>query len=217
MKMIPLACLLALMAPAWLAGDIISQINAQGDEEVLQRDAIVTSQDPSFIVYKHFDLKEHRITVVRLNRGSLPMRVQTSDAPARANIVKVWKHFGYKVAITDQAGKTTQVYDAYLDFYPPGGHGSLLESVPARTEFPILIDGLGPDDIDFEKISRLEVQGERLSIVLRDGKTVTGKFLMPTGKPAEVRVLGITDAYDPASSDPFDFSVPLSRLKVIQF
>ena len=59
--------------------------------------------------------------------------------------------------------------------------------------------------------------GDRLSVILREGKTVAGKFIMPTTQPAEVRVLGITDKYDPASQDVFDFSVPLSQLKLISF
>ena len=45
---------------------------------------------------------------------------------------------------------------------------------------------------------------------------MVGKFLMPTSQPAEVRVLGITDKYDPAS-DVFDFSVPLFQLRMISF
>jgi hypothetical protein len=40
---------------------------------------------------------------------------------------------------------------------------------------------------------------------------------MPTTQPAEVRVLGITEKYDPASQQVFDFSVPLSQLKMISF
>jgi hypothetical protein len=217
MKALLLICSCAVLWAQPLAGDTIYQTNAQGNEIVLQRDAIVTQQDSSFVVYKHFDLKERRVTVVRLNRGSLPFRVQTSDAAARAQIIIVWKHFGHKASITDRAGKITQVYDLYLDFYPPGGRGSLLESVPARTDFPLLADNVGPDEIDFDKIDRVEIQGERLSVILREGKTVTGKFLMPTTQPAEVRVLGITDNYDPASQDVYDYSVPLSQLKLISF
>lgn len=30
-------------------------------------------------------------------------------------------------------------------------------------------------------------------------------------------ILGITDHYDPASSEVFDFSIPLSKLKLISF
>ena len=209
------SCLALLAQP--LLGDTIFQTNSQGKEIVLQRDAIVIQQDSSFVVYKHFDLKERRVTVVRLNRGSLPFRVQVSDASARAQIVEVWKRFGYKATITDQAGKITHVYDLYLDFYPPGGRGSLLESVPARTSFPLQIDNGGADEFEFDKIDRVEIQGDRLSVTLREGKTVTGKFLMPTTQPAEVRVLGITDKYDPASQEVFDFSVPLSQLKLISF
>jgi hypothetical protein len=178
---------------------------------------MVVQQDSSFVVYKHFDLKERRVTVVRLNRGSLPFRVQVSNASGRAQILEVWKRFGYKATITDQAGKITHVFDLYLDFYPPGGRGSLLESVAPRTSFPMQIDSGGADELEFDKIDRVEIQGERLSVTRREGKTVTGKFLMPTTQPAEVLVLGITEKYDPASQQVFDFSVPLSQLKLISF
>lgn len=212
-----------LIFPCWallaqpLLGDTIFQTNSQGKEIVLQRDAIVTHEDSSFIVYKHFDLKERRVTVVRLNRGSLPMRVQLANAAARTLIVENWKRFGYKATITDQAGKILEVFDLYLDFYPPGGRGSLLESIAPRTAFPLQLDNGGPDEFEFEKIDRVEIQGEHLGITLREGKTVAGKFLMPTTQPAEVRVLGITDKYDPVSPDVFDFSVPLYQLKIISF
>jgi len=63
----------------------------------------------------------------------------------------------------------------------------------------------------------VEIQGDRLSVTSREGKTATGKFIMPTTQPAEVRVLGITDKYDPASPQVFDLSVPLSQLKLISF
>ena len=207
---------LALVAPP-LLGDTIYQTTSQGKEIVLQRDAIVIQQDSAFVVYKHFDLKERRVTVVRLNRGSLPFRVQVSNASGRAQILEVWKRFGYKATITDQAGKITHVFDLYLDFYPPGGRGSLLESVAPRTSFPMQIDSGGADELEFDKIDRVEIQGERLSVTRREGKTVTGKFLMPTTQPAEVLVLGITEKYDPASQQVFDFSVPLSQLKLISF
>ncbi|MGO8786791.1 MAG: hypothetical protein ACLQVL_05330 [Terriglobia bacterium] len=217
MKAFWLVCsCIALLAPPLLA-DTIYQTNAQGKEVVLQRDAIVTHQDFAIVVYKHFDLKERRVKVVSLNRGSLPFRVQISDAGGRAQIVAVWKRFGYAAAITDQAGKITHVYDLYLDFYPPGGRGSLLESVPARTSFPVLVDNAGPDEFEFDKIDRVEIQGDRLNIILREGKSAVGKFIMPTTQPAEVRALGITDKYDPASQQVFDFSVPLSQLKMISF
>jgi hypothetical protein len=79
------------------------------------------------------------------------------------------------------------------------------------------IDSGGADELEFDKIDRVEIQGERLSVTRREGKTVTGKFLMPTTQPAEVLVLGITEKYDPASQQVFDFSVPLSQLKLISF
>ena len=217
MKAWCLVCLsLGLMGQP-LRGDTIYQTNAQGKEIVLQRDAIVVQQDSAFVVYKHFDLKERRITLVSLNRGSLPLRVELSNAAARAQIVDIWKRFGYQADVTDQAGKITHLYDLYLDFYPPGGRGSLLESIPAVTAFPLQIDGGGADNFEFTKIDRVEIQGDHLSLTLRDGKTVAGKFLMPTTQPAEVRLLGITDKYDPASHDVFDFSVPLAQLKLISF
>ena len=217
MKASWVVCLgLAFLAQPIL-GDTIFQTTAQGNEIVLQRDAIVVQQDSSFVVYKHFDLKERRVMVVRLNRGSLPLRVQVSNASGRAQIVEVWKRFGYKAIITDRAGKITHVYDLYVDFYPPGGRGSLLESIPARTNFPLQIDRGVADEFEFEKIDRVEIQGDRLSIILREGKTVAGKFIMPTTQPAEARVLGITDKYDPARLEVFDFSVPLSQLQLISF
>src|SRR5690348_2739780 len=92
-----------------LVADTIYETNSQGAEIVLQRNAIVTHQDSSFLVYKHFDLKERRVTVVRLNRGSLPLRVEAGDADQHAQIVTVWRQFGYKASITDQAGKVTDV------------------------------------------------------------------------------------------------------------
>lgn len=209
------ACLGFLGAP--LLGDTIYQTNSQGKEIILQRDAIVIQQDSSFVVYKHFELKERRVTVVRLNRGSLPFRVQISNAGERAHIVEVWKRFGYKAAITDQTGKITHVYDLYLDFYPPGGRGSLLESFAPLTNFPLQTDDGVPDEVEFAKIDRVEIQGNRLRVSRREGETVAGKFLMPTTKPAEVRALGITENYDPGSQQVFDFSVPLSQLKLISF
>jgi hypothetical protein len=208
------SCLALLAQP--LLGDTVYETNSQGKEIVLQRDAIVIQQDSSFVVYKHFDLKERRVEVVRLNRGSLPLRVEV-NARARAQIVEGWKHYGYKATITDQAGKVTHVFDLYLDFYPPGGHGSLLESLAATTSFTLQIDTGGAEEIKFEDIDRVEIQGDRLSVTLRKGKTIAGKFLMPTTQPAEVRVLGITEKYDPASQQVFDFSVPLSQLKMISF
>jgi hypothetical protein len=206
----------ALLAPPLLA-DTIYQTTAQGKQAVLQRNAIVIQEDSSFLVYKHFDLKERRVTKVRLNKGTLPYYVQTSGADERRQIVQIWKRFGYKATLTDRSGKVTHISDLYMDFYPPGGRGSLLESVLPLTSFPVTLDNGSSDDIEFTKIDRVAIQGERLSIILREGKTLASKFLMPTAQPAEVRVLGISDQYDPASPEVFDYSVPLSQLTLISF
>jgi hypothetical protein len=206
----------ALMAQP-LRADTIYQTTSQGNEIVLQSNAIVVHEDSSFLVYKHFDLKERLVTVVRLNRGSLPFRVQASNARGRAQIVENWKHFGYKATITDQAGKITPVYDLYIDFYPPGGRGSLLESIPPQTSIMLKIDGGSVDEFEFARTERVEIHGDRLIVTRRGDQPVTGKFIMPTNQPAEVRVLGITDSYDPVRPEVYDFSVPLSQLKLIVF
>ena len=208
---------LLMAAAASLPGDTIYQATTQGKQEVVQRDAIVVKEDSSLLVYKHFDLRERRVTKVTLFKSSLPYAVQTSSPAEQKQIVETWKRFGYKATVTDQAGKTSQIFDVYLDFYPPGGRGSLLESVAARTTFPVLLDGGGADEIEFSKIDRIEIAGDQFKFYLRNGQTMTGKFLMPTDKPAEVRVLGITDNYPPASGDVFDFAIPLQRLKEIRF
>jgi len=189
----------------------------QGKQVAVQRDAIVVSEDSSFVVYKHFELKDRRVEIVRLNKGSLPYSVQTASPDQRRRIVEVWKRFGFKATVTDLAGKVTSVYDAYLDFYPPGGRGSLLESVPATTSVSVLMDNGSADDVDISKIDRVQMQGDRLKMILRNGQVEEGKFLMPTNQPAEVRFLGITDQYNPASPRVFDFALPLARIKEISF
>ena len=200
-----------------LRADTVYQTSAQGKQVVIQRDAIVVKEDANYLYYKHFDLKERRVEKVNLNKGSLPFQVNKTPAPDRRQIVDVWKRFGYQVTVTNQAGKSTQVFDAYLDFYPPAGRGSLLESVPARTSFPISIEGGSDDEVEFSKIARIEFQGQRLKLTLRSGEVEIGTFLMPTEHPAEARLLGITDRYDPASADVFDFSETLGELKEIRF
>jgi hypothetical protein len=199
-----------------LYSDTIYQTNSEGKEIVLQRNAIVIQQDSSFVVYKHFDLKERRVVIVRLNRGSLPFRVEINNH-ARESIIEEWEHFGFKGSITDQAGKVTQLFDFYLDYYPPGGHGSLLESIPPSTAFPLQTDAGGIDNVKFEDVDHVDIQGDHLRLTLRTGKTISGKYVMPTSQPAEVRLLGITEKYDPASQRVFDFSVPLFQLKTISF
>lgn len=208
---------MTLLGVGPLAADTIYQTNAQGKQGVIQRDAVVVKEDSSFLFYKHFDLKERRVVKVALNKGTLAYSVVTSSSTGRQQIVDTWKRFGYEATVTDLSGKTSRVFDVYLDFYPPGGRGSLLESVPARTTFPLLLDGGGADDLEFSKIDGIEFRGDRLKVTLRNGQVEEGKFLSPTEGPAEARFLGITDHYEPASEDVFDFSLPLARVKEIRF
>lgn len=212
-------CLLLgmMLAAVPLRADNIYEIDAQGRKQVIQRDAIIIQNDSSYLAYKHFDLKERRVEKVSLAKGSLPFVVETSPPEVRAGIVANWKRFGYTVTVTDQAGKTTQVFDAYLDFFPPGGQGSFLESVPATTSLALLLANGGADQIKFDEIARIEFSGDILTVVRRDGRTEQGKFLMPTQQPAEARLLGITDRYNPSSDEVYNFSVPLARLKEIRF
>jgi hypothetical protein len=210
-----LSLLASLAAP--LDADTIYQTSAQGKQVVVQRDAIVVGEDSSFLVYKHFDLKDRRVEIVRLNRGSLPYSVETSSPDNRRQIVDIWKRFGHKATVTDLAGKTTRVFDVYVDFYPPGGRGSLLESLPPTTSFTVLMENGSADEVEFSKIDHLEIQDDHLKMTLRNGQVEQGKFLMPTNQPAEVRFLGITEQYNAASEQVFDFSLPLAKIKEIRF
>ena len=207
--------LVSLTSPS--RADTIYQMSAQGRQVVVQAGAIVISEDSSFLDYKHFEQKDRRVEIVRLNKGSLPYSVVTATPDQRRQIVEVWKRFGFKATVTDLAGKTTHVFDVYLDFYPPGGRGSLLEAVPPTTSFSVLLDNGSADDVDISKIDHVQIEGERLKMTLRNGKVEEGKFLMPTNQPVEVRFLGITDQYNPASQQVFDFSLPLARIKEISF
>jgi hypothetical protein len=209
--------LVGLFGVSPLVADTISQTTPQGRQVVILRDAIVVKEDSSSILYKHFELKERRVEKVRLSRGALDYHVVYSKPEERQQIVKIWKRFGYTAVVTDLDGKTTTLYDVYLDFYPPGGRGSLLESVPARTTLPILIEGGGADEPEFSKIDRIEFQGDSLQLSLKNGQTVKARFLSPTDKPAEARLLGITDQYDPASDEVFDFALPLNHVKEVRF
>ena len=209
--------LAAVAITSSLPADTIYQTSAQGKQLVIQRDAIVVKEDSNYVFYKHFDLKERRVIKVGLNKGSLPYHVSRSPEADRQQIVDIWKRYGYKVTVIDQAGKTTEVFDAFLDFYPPGGRGSLLDSVPARTTLPLMVEGGTPDEVEFSKIARVEIQGQQMKVTLRTGAVETARFLMPTDQPAEARLLGITDHYDPASPDVFDFSMPLERVKELRF
>jgi len=197
--------------------DVISQTSSEGRQVVIQRDAIVIRQDSAALVYKHFDLKERRVVKAVLHEGSLPYSVARSSADSRQQTVALWKRFGFAATVTDTAGKTTHVYDAFIDFYPPQGQGSLLKNIPARTDFPVELSNGGADLISFADISRVELQGDHLRITESNGQVKEGHFLMPTQQPAEARFLGITDRYDPASEDVFDFSLPLAQIKQIDF
>jgi hypothetical protein len=208
---------LALIASAPLGADNIYETTAQGNRQLIQRDAIVIHNDSAYLVYKHFDLKERRVEKVSLAKGSLPYIVEPGSADTHRNIVNLWKKFGYTATVTDPAGKTIRVYDLYLDFYPPGGRGSLLESVPAQTSFTLLLTNGNADEIKFDEVDRVEIAGNTLRVTRRDGRVEEGKFLPPTAQPVETRLLGITDQYDPSSEAVFNFSVPLTRLKEIHF
>jgi hypothetical protein len=206
-----------LVAAFPLSADTIYQINALGKRVVIQRQAIVIQDDSTYVVYKHFDLKDQRVERVRLDQGSLPYEVETSSPEERQRIVGIWKAFGPSGTVTDSAGKTTRVYDLYIDFYPPGGRGSLLESVPAMTSVPLQLDSGAADVVPFSNILKMVFEGPELHVTLRDGRSESGRFLMPTEQPAEARLLGITDKYVPDSHEVFDFSLPLARIKEVTF
>jgi len=210
-----LAFLAALAFP--LKADTIYQRTAQGREQVIQRNAIVVREDSYALVYKHFDLPDMRVEKVQLSKGSLPYTVDISTPQQRQGIVSLWKQFGYTANVTDTSGKTTLVYDAYIDFYPPHGEGSLLAAVSPLTSFPLQLTAGGADVQSFSEIARVDFQDGEITLTLKNGRVEHGKFLMPTTKPAEARFLGITDKYNPASDDVFDFSEPLSNLKTIVF
>jgi len=217
-------CVKALLPLLFVAGlafpskaDTIYQATADGRERVIQSNAIVIHQDSSILIYKHFDLPDMRVEKVQLSQGSLPYTVITSSPVQRQGIVNLWKQFGYTARVTDTSGKTTQVFDAYIDYYPPGGRGSLLVAVPATTSFPLLLDGNAADVQEFSRIAKVEFQSGEITLTLRNGRVEHGKYLMPTAKPAEARFLGITEKYNPSSDDVFDFSEPLSHLKTIVF
>lgn len=208
---------IAFFATAPLRADNIYEITPQGNRQVIQRDAIVVHNDSAYLTYKHFDLKERRVEKVSLAKGSLPFVVEPGSADDHLRIVNLWRKFGFTVTVTDAAGKATKVFDVYLDFYPPGGRGSLLESVPALTSFTLLLTNGSADEVRFDEAKSVEILGERLRVTRADGRVEEGKFLAPTSQTVETRLLGITDKYDPSSEDVFDFSVPLSHLTEIRF
>lgn len=210
-----LALLVAVALP--LKADTIYQDTAQGRKQVIQRNAIVIRNDSYALVYKHFDLPDMRVERVQLSKGSLPYTVDISTRRQRGHIVDLWKQFGYTAEVTDTSGNTTLVYDVYIDFYPPHGIGSLLAPVSPVTSFPLQLVAGGADVESFSEISRVDFHSGDISLTLRNGHVEKGKFLMPTTQPAEARFLGITDKYNPASEDVFNFSEPLYRIKRIVF
>lgn len=209
--------LAALLVAPVVRGDTIYRTNAQGRREVLQRQAIVVQDDPSTLVYKHFDLRQRRVEKVQLRRGSLPYTVRRSTPQERERIVERWELFGYTATVTDTSGKTTRVYDTYIDFFPAAGVGSFLEAVPPVTSFSLLLQGGGADLVQFSDIAEAQIQGKVIRLHLRNGRVETGKFIIPTSQRAEVRFLGITSTYNPASDEVFNFSQLLSNLREIHF
>jgi hypothetical protein len=212
-----LMVLAVLMAGPAIKADTIYRINPQGRQEVLQRNAIVVRQDSAVLVYKHFNLQLRRVEKVQLTRGSLPYVVVTSSAQDRLRIVDLWKQFGYTATVTDSSGKTTRVFDSYIDFFPPAKQGTFFEVVPAITSFILQPAAGGADDVAFSEMAEAQIQDGVIKLRLRDGRVKAGKFLIPTSQPAEVRFLGITNAYNPSSEDVYDFSKLLSHIKEIQF
>ncbi|MGH9359008.1 MAG: hypothetical protein ACRD1O_07530 [Terriglobia bacterium] len=208
---------LALIAFSSTASpDTILQTDAQGQRQVIQSQAIVVRDDSFALAYKHFDLKQRRIEKVQLDQGSLPYQVVQASAAQRKQIVKLWKQFGFTASVTDQAGKKTTVYDVYLDFFPPSG-GVFLESVPARTNLPILLAAGGADQVDFSDIASIQVRGGKLTVILTNGRTETGTLIPPTNRPAIPHLMGITDHYQPGSANVYDFSLPLAQIREIRF
>ncbi len=200
-----------------LSSDTIYRATARGPEKVIQQQAIVVHQDPDEIIYKHFNIADHRVERVLLNQGSLAYSVVISSPAERQQIVDLWKDFGYQAVVTDSSGKTTTVYDAYIDYYPPHGAGSVFQVIPPTTAFPIQLADGGADVQSFSKIARVQFQKGRLIAMLRSGRVIQGTYLMPTNEPAEARFLGITNHYNPASRKVFDFSLALRQIKEIVF
>lgn len=211
-------CLVISSSLVLAAADTITQTNAEGKRMVIQTNAIITQNNSDAVIFKHFDLKQRRVVREKLDQGSLPYSVVLSSASARRQIVALWKEFGYTASVITQSGKKMRVYDAYIDFFPgPGGIGSFLESVPPRTNLPLLLDGGGADQIEFDHIADIESHGGHLTVTRISGKVESGKFLMPTKQPAVAHFMGITDAYNPSSPRVYDFSLPLRAIKAIRF
>ena len=196
--------------------DIIYQATPQRTERIYHRDAIVVKEDSNSIFYKHFELKERRVVKVRLEKGSLAYRVEKQAPAVRERILANWKRFGHTAKVTDLQGETRQIYALYLDFYPPGGRGSLHTVVPPRTTLPIRFSHGGVDEIDFSDIKRIEFQSSRMRVFLKAGQVTEGEFWIPTDLPAEARFLGMSESYATESEEVYDFYLPLEKVKEIQ-
>ena len=213
------ACLLSLLplfaTPA--GADTIYQRTPQRTERIHHRNAIVVQEDSSSILYKHLDLKERRVVKVRLLKWSLPYRVEKSDPEKRGRIVATWRQFGFTAQVTDKTGKTTKVSALFLDFYPPGGRGSLFTPIPPRTSLPVKLPGGRVIDIEFADIDRIEFHARRMQVHLLEGQVVECEFRTPSSEPAEARLLGMTGNYSPESTDVFDFSLRVDNIQSVKF
>ncbi len=206
------------MSGGRLFADTVFRASAQGPPHIVLSQCIVVSQSSSLLQCKHFDLKKRRVVIVQLEQKSLPYTVKISSPQSHQMIVNLWKEFGYTTEITDLQGKTTTLYDSYLDFFPPAGT-FFLRPVPPATHFSIKLEGGGFDEIDFSKISKVEIEGRTLKITLRNGNgpVEQGTMIMPTTQPAVAHFMGITSQYSPENKNVFDFSIPLQKLKEIVF
>ena len=129
----------------------------------------------------------------------------------------IWKRFGFKATVTDLAGKDHPRLRRLPGFLPSRRARLVVGIGPSHNQLHLLMDNGSADDVEISKIDRVEIQGDHLKMTLRNGQIEEGKFLMPTNQPAEVRFLGITDQYNPASQQVFDFSLPLAKIKEIRF
>ncbi len=204
------------LSARWGRADTIFQRTPQGTEQIIRRNTIVVKEDPNSIFYKHFELKERRVVKVRLEKGSFRVRVEKSNPAVREQIVANWKRFGHTAEVTDIDGNHKKIFSLYLDFYPPGGRGSLHYTIPPRTTLPVRLANGGMDEIDFSDVKLIEFQGSRMRIQLNSGANLDCEFRLPTDQPVEARFLGMTEAYPVDSEEVFDFFLPLEKLKEIK-
>ena len=197
--------------------DVIYQTTPQQTERIYHRGVIVVKEDSDAIFYKHFELKERRVVKVRLEKKTLSYRVEKQGPAAREQILANWKRFGHTAKVTNVQGETRQIYILYIDFYPPGGRGSLHTAVPPRTTLPIKLSHGGVHEIDFSDIKRIGFQGSRMRVTLKGGQVTEGEFWIPTDLPAEARFQGISESYSTESEEVYDFYIPLKKVKEIQW